>query len=119
TLTGDLGAGKTTFARAFIRALVGDVTVQSPTFMLVLPYNYQRQGMAATLHHFDLYRLKHIEELIEIGFDEALQHGLCLIEWPEIATPWLPPSRLEVVIRQAGEDGREIELNAKGDWQNM
>lgn len=119
TLMGDLGAGKTTFARAFIRALAGNVTVQSPTFMLVIPYAYEHQGSPATLQHFDLYRLKDAAELTEIGFDDALQHSLCLIEWPEIAVNHLPEHRLDIIISHLNENLRGFHLIAKGDWQDV
>ncbi|MBN9264438.1 MAG: tRNA (adenosine(37)-N6)-threonylcarbamoyltransferase complex ATPase subunit type 1 TsaE, partial [Hyphomicrobium sp.] len=83
TLTGDLGAGKTTFARALIRAMLGDpeAEVPSPTFTIVQPYATARIDIA----HCDLYRLADPAELDEIGFDEAVTGGLALVEWPERA----------------------------------
>lgn len=81
-LTGDLGAGKTEFARAFINyALKKGTKVTSPTYNIVQIYELGKQK----LYHFDLYRLESAEELYEIGFEEALDGGICLIEWPEIA----------------------------------
>jgi tRNA threonylcarbamoyl adenosine modification protein YjeE len=117
TLSGDLGSGKTTFARAFIQALVGPVNVQSPTFLLVIPYEYTRNPHTYTLQHFDLYRLKTSEELVEIGLEDALNNCLCLIEWPEIAADHLPESRLDISITALTNNKRELKIIAKGDWQ--
>src|SRR5262249_10523588 len=94
-LKGDLGAGKTTFARGFIQALnpsAGEVV--SPTFTLVQTYPVG----ATTLYHFDLYRLKSPSELAEIGLDEAFSSGISLIEWPELLQSRLPEDALNVTI---------------------
>ena len=81
-LSGDLGAGKTEFARAFVSILAGKVVkVTSPTYNIVQIYEIKGQK----IYHFDLYRLESAEELYEIGFEEALEGGICLIEWPQIA----------------------------------
>lgn len=102
-LKGDLGAGKTTFARGFIRALThSSEEVVSPTFMLVQTY--------PGLWHFDLYRLKHESELQEIGLDEALSQGITLIEWPEIALSRLPADALAVTIHMEQTGARRIHL---------
>ena len=84
-LSGDLGAGKTEFARAFIGvAAAAKVNVTSPTYNIVQIYA-AAEAAAEKIYHFDLYRLESAEELYEIGFEEALEGGICLIEWPEIA----------------------------------
>jgi len=93
-LKGELGAGKTTFARAFIRARGGAEAVPSPTFTLVQIYEL---GDAA-IWHFDAYRLRDPEEAWELGIEDAFRDGISLIEWPERLGPLLPPRRLEIAL---------------------
>jgi tRNA threonylcarbamoyl adenosine modification protein YjeE len=94
-LKGDLGAGKTSFARAFIRAR-GDAhqEVPSPTFTLVQVY----QADDAAIWHFDLYRVRVAEEAWELGIEEAFACGVSLIEWPERLGPLLPQHHLEITL---------------------
>lgn len=107
-LEGELGVGKTTFTRALIAALAGtEVEVPSPTFTLVQHYDLP----PFTLYHFDLYRIKHSAELLEIGLEQALQEGVSIIEWPEIAASFLPPESLTIRLSFA-EQGRHAELLA-------
>lgn len=103
-LTGDLGAGKTAFARAFIQALHGNVTVASPTFNILQIYENPN------IYHFDLYRLKDASELTEIGLDDALQNGISLIEWPQIAKRHLPHNAKQIHIEILDEDTRKITI---------
>lgn len=106
-LEGDLGTGKTTFSRAFIRAKTSaDMQVVSPTFMLVQDYPLPQGG---AIWHYDLYRVKHGRELDELGIDEALSDGITLIEWPEIVKKWLPDAALRVEFLHR-EQGRDITL---------
>lgn len=106
-LEGDLGSGKTTFARGFIRALqAAEEEVVSPTFTLAQTYP-ARQGFP--VWHFDLYRLRHADELAAIGFEDALATGVTLVEWPALASQLLPPHTLHVAMDYgAAEDERRI-----------
>lgn len=110
-LYGDLGAGKTTLARALIRHLVGPETdAPSPTFTLVQTY----PAPAFAIWHFDLYRLEHSGEARELGLEEAVD-GLALIEWPERLGSYLPAQRLEVRLSFDGA-GRIARLVDCDDW---
>jgi tRNA threonylcarbamoyladenosine biosynthesis protein TsaE len=116
-LTGDLGAGKTSFARALIRALSGpegsEREVPSPTFTLVQSY----EAPAGRIHHFDLYRIKSPDELTEIGWDEALADGIVLVEWPERAGTLLPARRLDIALEfGATSETRAAVLRPHGEW---
>jgi len=112
-LTGPLGAGKSTLARALIRALTTPAEdVPSPTFTLVQFY----EGPAFALAHFDLYRLNRADEAHEIGLDEALEDGAVVIEWPERLEGHLPPDRLDIEIVIDGE-ARRARLTPVGAWE--
>ncbi len=120
-LYGDLGAGKTTFARGFLRALAVDDDIPSPTFNLLLTYD-TALGM---VWHFDLYRISAPDEVIELGIEDAFDDGICLIEWPERLGRWLPGRRIEIHLSDAGGGtGRQLSLRAIGDpsgperWQD-
>lgn len=118
-LSGPLGSGKTTFARAFIRALSRpDMEVTSPTFTLMQPYDIRLQnGEDALLSHFDLYRVKAQDELEDIGLRDALEQGVTLIEWPEIARTQLPPHTLYLEIQPGkNEDARVIVCKGGAEW---
>lgn len=112
-LTGDLGSGKTTFARALIRHLAGaPIEVPSPTFTLVQDYDVGR----LTLRHADLYRLGDPLELLELGLDDVEPGTAALVEWPEHGADLLPPG-LEIVIDIAGEELRDVRIEAPEDWR--
>jgi tRNA threonylcarbamoyladenosine biosynthesis protein TsaE len=115
-LSGPLGAGKSTLARALVRALTTpEEEVPSPTFTLVQFYEGARLAVA----HFDLYRLSDPDEAYEIGLDEALEQGAAVIEWPQRLEGRLPPDRLDVEIELAEDDvgGRRARLTPHGAWE--
>ncbi len=111
-LKGDLGTGKSTFARAFIKTFCGEEReVPSPTFTLVQTY----EAPTFTLWHFDLYRLQHPEEVYELGIEEAYSNGVSLIEWPERLGPFLPKDYLEIEFTYGSHENERI-LHFTG-WQ--
>jgi tRNA threonylcarbamoyladenosine biosynthesis protein TsaE len=113
-LWGPLGAGKSTLARALVRALTTpDEDVPSPTFTLVQFYEGPRLSVA----HFDLYRLADPDEAYEIGLDEALDVGAAVIEWPERLGGRLPSDRLDIEIGFADDGGRVARLSPHGSWE--
>ena len=114
-LRGDLGVGKTSFARAFIRAR-GDAheEVPSPTFTLVQIY----QTDALAIWHFDLYRLEAAEEACELGIEEAFASGVSLIEWPERLASLLPQRRLEITLDFGDRpEARRASLAGDATWR--
>lgn len=108
-LHGDLGAGKSVFARSLIRALCGDedLVVPSPTFTLVQSY----ESDVGVIWHFDLYRLSAPEEIYEIGWEEAMSGGIVLVEWPERLGD-LKPGKVIDITFSPGHDvmNRQIEI---------
>lgn len=116
-LMGDLGAGKTALARSIIQALGVTEDVPSPTFTLVQTYDGETEGGPLPIYHFDLYRLEDAQDIRELDLEDALDTGLSLIEWPEIAMDLLPAERLEVRLA-AGPDetSRSLTLMGGADW---
>jgi len=113
-LSGPLGSGKTTFARAFIRARCPASEVPSPTFTLV--EIYEPDGGPA-VWHFDLYRLERPDEAYELGLEEALSEGIALLEWPERLGPLLPSEHLGIGLEPGGsETRRRVRLCAPTAW---
>jgi tRNA threonylcarbamoyl adenosine modification protein YjeE len=103
TLSGDLGAGKTTFARALIRHLAGDDTIEvpSPTFTLMQSYELPRFSLV----HADLYRLHGPSELTELGVDEVAENAVVLLEWPDRAGGALSPDRFDIALTLSPAQG--------------
>jgi tRNA threonylcarbamoyladenosine biosynthesis protein TsaE len=106
-LSGTLGAGKSFFAKNFINSLQEKKTeILSPTFNLVYSYKTSKRE----IFHFDLYRLKSASELENIGFFDALQNGICLIEWPEIAEKFIANYN-KINIKIIDEEAREVVIS--------
>src|SRR6188474_763371 len=115
TLSGDLGAGKTTFARAMIRYLADNpnIPVPSPTFTLIQTYDLPRFPVV----HADLYRLEGPGELAELGFDDLPNGAVVLLEWPDRAAGFLPPDRLDLTFTLApdlGPEHRNVRITGYG-----
>ncbi len=102
-LRGELGAGKTTFARGLIKALTDETEVPSPTYTLVQVYEADR----CEIWHCDMYRLERPEDGIELGLLDAFEDAICVIEWPDKLGGFLPKNALNIDIVFKGE-GREV-----------
>lgn len=107
SLEGDLGAGKTTFARHLIQGLGYEGRVKSPTYTLCEPYPLIIDSKTLAINHFDLYRMREPLEWQEAGFAEHFdESGFCLVEWPEKAEGTLPTFDIEIHL-MAGTDENE------------
>ena len=115
-LSGDLGSGKTTLARAFIRTLTDPAEeVPSPTFTFCQAYDFDY----GIIWHFDLYRLEKPEDAVELGIEHAFSEGISLIEWPERLGPWLPAGRLTVALADGAAPGsRTARLSGDASWED-
>jgi tRNA threonylcarbamoyladenosine biosynthesis protein TsaE len=113
TLDGDLGAGKTTLVRGLLRALGDTGPVKSPTYTLVELHAVS----GLDLYHFDFYRFNHPDEYLDAGLDEYFSgQGVCLVEWPALAVPHLPPADLEIrlTVREGGREARMSAASERG-----
>ena len=110
-LCGDLGAGKTCLSRGIITALTDTDEVPSPTYTLVQMY----ESSGFNIWHFDLYRLEGEGDVWELGIEEALEDGICLIEWPERIENLLSGAELEVQISFDG-DARTLHITGSKNW---
>lgn len=113
-LEGDLGAGKTTLARAILRHLGVNDAVPSPSFTLVQFYQTPR----FPVRHYDLYRLRNESEMEELGLDEALDEGAALIEWPQRAAAFLPHDTLTVHL-EMDTAARSATLRGPLRWREL
>jgi tRNA threonylcarbamoyladenosine biosynthesis protein TsaE len=112
SLTGDLGAGKTTFVRGAARGLGVEEAVLSPTFTLVREY----RG-SYPVYHLDVYRLDRVQDVIDLGFEEILdQGGVVFIEWGDAVDALLPETNLQVELTMADEDvaRRRLVMTGRG-----
>ena len=123
-LSGGLGAGKSPFARAFVRALMGaDEEVPSPTFTLVQQYGpLDRDGAELEVWHADLYRLGDPDEVLELGLDEAFGTAICLVEWPDRLGSFAPKDAIELIFdfaadKAAGPEARRVTARVPDTWR--
>jgi tRNA threonylcarbamoyladenosine biosynthesis protein TsaE len=111
TLSGDLGAGKTTLVGGLLAAMGHAGAVRSPTYTLIEPYRLQQRDVL----HCDLYRLRHPDELDDLGLRDLQTPGsLLLVEWPEKAAGRLGPADLELTLAYATPDARSLRIDAPG-----
>ena len=104
TLSGDLGAGKTTFVKHLLEHFnIPQTDVTSPTFNLLNIYNTPSKEQ---IWHYDLYRLQSSEEIINLDFEDALTQKLTIIEWPEIITNYLPKHKININIETISKNNR-------------
>lgn len=111
-LIGEIGAGKTTFAQGFGNGLGVSELITSPTFVLLRTYKGR-----VPMHHADIYRLDHLQEVIDLGLMELLDEGgIALMEWGDLASPVLPRDRFEIQLRidLDNTDARHIQLRGVG-----
>ncbi len=119
TFSGDLGAGKTSFARELIRSLSAkNVQVTSPTFVIMQSYDVKlADGSPEQLWHLDLYRIKNEKEVQELGLEEIWPH-VTLIEWPDIIKNTLSKKRLDIVFNFVPfKDSRKLSFTGDDYWQ--
>jgi tRNA threonylcarbamoyladenosine biosynthesis protein TsaE len=112
-LFGGLGAGKTTLARGILLGLGHDGDVASPTFPIV--QTYAPPDTRLPVWHVDLYRIEQVQELEELGLDEARQEGVLLIEWPE-RLPALWPESLRLRLEAGDAEGRALTAEVPAAW---
>jgi len=110
---GQMGAGKTTFIKAVCEELGVTDVITSPTFAIVneyeRPLNSQLTPLASKIYHFDFYRIRRIEEVYDMGYEDYFYSGaLCFIEWPELIEDLLPPDAIRVTIQEQPDGSRLI-----------
>jgi tRNA threonylcarbamoyl adenosine modification protein YjeE len=114
-LEGDLGAGKTTLARAILRALGVAGEVPSPSFTLVQQYDTPRLRVA----HCDFYRIENPTEVDELGLEDAVAEGAVIVEWPERAPGRIPADSLRIHIGIVGENERAMQFSGPARWAQL
>lgn len=125
-LKGNLGAGKTTFVRAFLQTFDANIRVKSPTYTLVEPYSIfvkeadnDRINNQLSVYHFDLYRLVDPFELFDIGIEEYLSQGVSFIEWPDKGEGVLPEPDIEISIEHAGSQRQIMVSSGNNDFDGQ
>lgn len=109
TLDGDLGAGKTTWTKAFGKALGVKNTINSPTFTILKSY---KQADGKPLHHIDAYRLEGASQ--DLGFEDCFDEGITVIEWSHFIEDQLPEDHISIVLEEGVDEDRTITLEATG-----
>ena len=105
---GKMGAGKTTFIKALCEELGMEDVITSPTFAIVNEYRSETTGQL--IYHFDFYRIKKIEEVYDMGYEDYFYSGaLCFLEWPELMEELLPADAVKVTISQQEDGSRRLE----------
>jgi tRNA threonylcarbamoyladenosine biosynthesis protein TsaE len=108
-LYGEMGDGKTTFTKALCTYLGVENTTSSPTFSLVNEYTYLDNGVKKLIRHIDLYRLKTLDEALDIGIEDYLyDDNYCLIEWPQLIENIFPDNVLKIQIKKKRNSTRKI-----------
>lgn len=109
---GKMGAGKTTFVKAICEELGSTDVITSPTFAIVNEYGISsnnREDLGGSIYHFDFYRIKKLEEVYDMGYEEYFYSGaLCLIEWPELIEDILPDDAVRVTIEEQPDGSRLV-----------
>ena len=106
---GKMGAGKTTFIKALCKLLGVEDEVNSPTFAII--NEYRSETTAELIYHFDFYRIKKLEEVYDLGYEDYFCSGaLCFIEWPELVEELLPLDAKKVTITENSDGSRTITL---------
>ena len=111
-LKGDLGTGKTTLARSFIQYLTNSNEVLSPTFPMLLTYDYKDN----LIWHYDMYRLEQPGDVWNLSLEDALNNGIIIIEWPEIIEHLLPKKKIEIIIKDLTNNARSAEIIANQNF---
>lgn len=110
---GEMGAGKTTFIKAICRELGSTDEANSPTYSLVNSYFFENNGGSGRIFHLDLYRLKTLDEALDIGIDEILNDdaACCFIEWPQLVESILPENVLRIRLETTGKNSRTLQIS--------
>ena len=111
-LKGNLGTGKTTLARSFIKFLTNSNKVLSPTFPMLLTYEYDNN----IIWHYDMYRLKNPNDVWNLSLEDALNNGIIIIEWPEIIEHLIPHKRIDIIIKDLNNETRSAEVIANQEF---
>ena len=108
-LIGNLGSGKTTIARAFISHFTKNDKIISPTFPMLITYEYKNN----IIWHYDMYRLKNSIDVWNLSFEDALNKGIILIEWPEIIEHLIPNKKIDIILNDLSNNRRSVEINGE------